>query len=76
MSLPDVVGLTLTDAGAILKEQGFSYEVRLTGPPGKTLNGDLRVIQIRVIGPAQMLLVCAHHDLEKGGGGLGDKDHR
>jgi hypothetical protein len=62
-----VVGLTLTEAEVALEERGLSWQVRVTGPPGKNPSGQLRVIQTRVIGPAQVLLVCAHYDAGKGG---------
>jgi len=71
-----VVGLTLNKAEVALEGRGLSWEVKVTGPPGKEPSGDLRVIQTRVVGPGQILLVCAHQDVGKGGRGLGAEDHR
>lgn len=67
--LPDVIGYVLDEALTVIGETGFNVDKIMITKPVKATNplGIARVVRLSVLDQANLQLVVAYQDYEKGG---------
>ncbi len=77
MEPPDVIGFTLEEAKAVIKDKGLVISEILVTRPVKATEplGIARVVRLSFIDEVKLQVVVAHQDYEKGGVQYGLQDH-